>query len=112
MAMASTKTKIRKGDMVVVITGKEKGKRGKVLRVLPGEGRLLVEKINIIKRHTKPNPKNQQGGIIEREGRIALSNVMLVCQHCAKATRVSMKPIEDGRKIRQCRRCGEIIDKG
>ena len=111
MAIARVRTRIRKGDTVIVTTGKEKGKRGKVLQILLDDGRLLVEKVNIIKRHTKPSPKNQQGGIIEREGRIALSNVMVVCQHCGKPTRVGMKIIDDGRKLRQCRRCGEILDK-
>lgn len=111
MPMLSTKTRIRKGDTVIVTTGREKGKRGKVLQVLAGDGRVLVEKINIIKRHTKPNPKNQQGGIIEREGRIALSNVMLVCPHCGKGTRIGVRVIESGQKLRHCRRCGEIIDK-
>jgi large subunit ribosomal protein L24 len=108
---SNLKTRIRRGDTVVVTAGREKGKRGKVLKILKDEGRLLVEKVNIIKRHTKPSQKNQQGGIIEREGRLFLSNVMLVCSHCGKATRIGLKIIEQGQKLRQCKKCGEILDK-
>ena len=111
MLPTDVKTRIRRGDTVVVTAGREKGKRGKVLKILKGEGRLLVEKVNIIKRHTKPSQKNQQGGIIEREGRMALSNVMLVCSHCGKATRIGTKIIEQGQNLRQCKKCGEILDK-
>src|SRR5205085_6724744 len=86
--------------------------RGKVLRVLPDEGRVLVEKINMIKKHQRPTQKLRQGGIIEREGLLSLSNVLLVCSRCDKPSRAGTKILADGRKTRICRRCGESIDKG
>ena len=108
MAMAH----VRKGDTVMVVAGKERGKRGKVLRVIPGKGRVLIEHINMIKKHQRPTQKLRQGGIIEREGALALSNVLLVCGRCDKPVRTGMKTLADGRKLRVCRRCGEPIDKG
>jgi large subunit ribosomal protein L24 len=103
---------VRRGDTVAVIAGRERGKRGKVLRVLPVEGRVLVEKVNMIKKHQRPTQKLRQGGIIEREGSLALSNVLLVCGRCDRPSRAGTKILTDGRKIRVCRRCGESIDKG
>ena len=103
---------VRRGDTVAVIAGRERGKRGKVLRVLPEAGRVLVEKVNMIKKHQRPTQKLRQGGIIEREGLLALSNVLLVCSHCDKPSRAGTKILADGRKTRVCRRCGESIDKG
>ena len=103
---------IRKGDTVVVIAGRERGKRGKVLRVLPARERVVVEHVNMIKRHQRPTQKLRQGGIIEREGPLHLSNVMLVCSKCDKPTRVGVRVLADGRRARVCRRCGEIVDKG
>jgi large subunit ribosomal protein L24 len=103
---------VRRGDTVAVIAGRERGKRGKVLRVLPDEGRVLVEKVNMVKKHQRPTQKLRQGGIIEREGFLALSNVLLVCARCNRPSRAGMKILGDGRKIRVCRRCGESIDKG
>jgi large subunit ribosomal protein L24 len=100
---------IRKDDFVEVITGKDKGKRGKVLRVHSGEGRLVVEKIHMIKRHMRPSRLTQQGGIIEREGKIHVSNLMLVCTRCDRAVRVGKKYLEDGKKVRVCRRCGDVV---
>ena len=105
-------THVRRGDTVAVIAGRERGKRGKVLRVLPDEGRVLVEKVNMIKKHQRPTQKLRQGGIIEREGFLSLSNVGLVCSRCDRAVRAGTKILADGRKIRVCRRCGESIDKG
>ena len=104
--------RIRKGDTVKVITGKDKGKTGKVLEVHPGKGRVFVEKLNIQKRHTRPSQKHRQGGIIEREGSIDISNVMLVCRSCGKAVRTGVRRLDDGQKLRVCKKCGEIIDKG
>ncbi len=101
---------IKKDDNVLVITGKEKGKRGRVLAVLPKKQRVIVEKINIIKRHMKPSQKYSQGGIIEKEGPIHISNVMLVCPRCNTPTRIGNKILDDGRKLRVCKKCKEVID--
>ena len=103
---------VRRGDTVGVIAGREKGKRGKVLRVLTDKGRVLVEHVNMIKKHQRPTQKLRQGGIIEREGALALSNVLVVCSRCDKPSRTGMKILGDGRKLRTCKRCGEAVDKG
>ena len=103
---------VKRGDTVGVIAGKERGKRGKVLRVLVDRSRVLVEKVNMIKKHQRPTQKVRQGGIIEREGTLALSNVLLICSRCDRPVRSGMKILTDGRKIRVCKRCGESIDKG
>ena len=105
-------THVRRGDTVAVIAGRERGKRGKVLRVLPIGGRVLVEKINMMKKHQRPTQKLRQGGIIERESPLALSNVQVVCSRCDKPSRSGIKTLADGRKLRVCKRCGESIDKG
>jgi large subunit ribosomal protein L24 len=102
---------IKKDDFVKVIAGKDRGKQGKVVRVFPKEKRITVERINMIKRHTRPTQKMQQGGIIEREGKIHVSNVMLVCVKCERGVRIGHKYLEDGKKVRICRRCGEVLDK-
>jgi large subunit ribosomal protein L24 len=101
---------IRKDDFVEVIAGKDRGKRGKVLRVHTNEGRLIVEKIHMIKRHMRPSQLAQQGGIIEREGKIHVSNVMLMCTRCDLPVRVGKKTLEDGKKVRVCRRCGDVVE--
>jgi len=103
--------RVRKGDTVVVVAGKERGKRGRVLRVLPEKGRVVVERVNLIKKHQRPTQKLRQGGIIEREGAIHLSNVMLVDPTSDKPTRIGMRALTDGKKVRLARRSGEIIDK-
>ena len=102
---------VRKGDTVIVVAGKERGKKGKVLRVIPEKGRVVVERINMIKKHQRPTQKLRQGGIIEREGAIHLSNVMLVDPSSDKPTRVGMKALSDGKKVRVARRSGEMLDK-
>jgi large subunit ribosomal protein L24 len=102
---------VRKGDTVIVVAGKERGKKGKVLRVIPEKGRVVVERLNMIKKHQKPTQKLRQGGIIEREGAIHLSNVMLVDPASNKPTRVGMKALSDGKKVRVARRSGEMLDK-
>ena len=102
---------IRKDDIVKVTAGKDRGKQGKVLRVYPAEGRLTVERVNVIKRHTRPTRQRQQGGIIEREGKFNLSNVMLVCSRCGRGVRVGHQFLGDGKKVRMCRKCGEVLDK-
>ena len=103
---------VRRGDTVGVIAGRERGKRGKVLRVLPETGRVLVEHVNVIKKHQRPTQKLRQGGIIEREGAFAISNVLLVCSRCDKPSRTGVKILANGRKVRTCKRCGEPVDKG
>lgn len=103
---------VRRGDTVAVIAGKERGKRGKVLRVFTADGRVLIEHVNMIKKHQRPTQKLRQGGIIEREGPLALSNVLLVCGRCDKPVRTGIKVLADGRKLRVCKQCGEPVDKG
>ena len=103
--------RIRKNDQVQVIAGRDKGKRGRVLRVQPGKDRVVVEGVATIKRHTRPNPqKNVRGGIVEREGSIHASNVMLVDPETSKPTRVGTKFLEDGRKVRVARKSGAVVD--
>ena len=102
---------VRKGDTVMVVAGKERGKRGKVLRVFPDKKRVVIERINMIKKHQRPTQKVRQGGIIEREGAIHLSNVMLVDPTSGNPTRIGMKVLADGRKVRVATKSGEIIDK-
>ena len=104
------KTTLRKGDRVVVIAGKDRGKSGKVLQVSRENWRVTVEKINLIKRHTKPNQQNRQGGILEREAPIHLSNVMLYCTACQKPSRVASKTAADGARTRVCKKCGQPIE--
>jgi large subunit ribosomal protein L24 len=105
------KSRVRKGDTVVILSGKERGKQGKVLQVMPSLSKVVVEKLNLIKRHTRPSKLNK-GGIIEKEGRLALSKVMVVCPHCAKPSRLTVAVLEGGRRLRRCKRCDEIVDKG
>ena len=102
---------VRKGDTVVVIAGRERGKRGKVLHVFPAEGRVIVERLNMMKKHQKPTQKLRQGGIIEREAPLHLSNVMLLDPRNDKPTRVGIRQLADGKKTRIARKSGEIIDK-
>jgi large subunit ribosomal protein L24 len=111
VARETVGSSIRKNDTVVVIAGREKGKRGKVLFVVPAKARVVVEHVNMIKRHQRPTQKLRQGGIIEREGAMHVSNVMLVCGKCDKPTRVGIQTLADGRRARKCRRCGEIVDR-
>ena len=110
--MSRLETPIRKNDSVVVITGKDRGKRGRVLKVLPLKNRVIVEGVNIIKRHTRPNPQRKiKGGIVEREAPLHASNVQLVCPECGKTTRLGRRILEDGRKVRICRKCEGVVDK-
>jgi large subunit ribosomal protein L24 len=110
-AQAISKTKIKKGDTVMIIAGRERGKTGKVLSLLPAGGKVTVEKLNMIKRHTKPNQKTRQGGIIEREAPVAISNVMFLCGNCNKPVRLGIQALEDGRRVRVCKKCKEVIEK-
>ncbi|MCX5809125.1 MAG: 50S ribosomal protein L24 [Proteobacteria bacterium] len=101
---------VRKDDLVMVTTGKDKGKTGKVLRINKKKDRLVVEKVNMVKRHVKPSQKTK-GGIMEKEGLIHVSNVMIYCEKCSKPVRVGNKLLEDGKKIRFCKKCNEAVDK-
>lgn len=101
---------IKREDNVVVITGKEKGKKGRVLLIDRSKKKILIENVNIIKKHMKPNKKYTQGGIIEREAAVNLSNVMLVCPKCGKATKIGAVIPEGGKKHRVCKKCREVID--
>ncbi len=103
--------RVRRGDVVEVLAGKARGKRGKVLRVVPERHRVLVEHVNMIKKHQRPTQKLRQGGIIEREGLIDLSNVMVVCGKCDRPSRMAARRLADRRKVRICKRCGEAVDK-
>jgi len=109
--MAGKRCRIKKDDKVKVIAGKEKGKMGKVLKVLHGRGRAVVENVNFVKRHTKPGAQSRQGGIVEKEAPIHLSNLMLVCDKCINPIRIKIQELEDGKRVRVCGKCGEIIDK-
>jgi large subunit ribosomal protein L24 len=116
-AKEKVKIQVKKGDIVHIIGGKEAGarsnkmKRGKILNVHLESGRVIVERMNLIKRHSRPNKTNRQGGIIEREGMIHHSNVMIVCPSCDLPTRVKMVTLDDGKKVRACHKCNEILDK-
>ena len=101
---------IKKDDKVIVLAGKEKGKIGTVLKVDSEKGRLLVEKINMVKRHTRPGGRGAQGGIVEREAPVHISNVMIVCSKCAEPSRIGKRVFEDGSKVRVCKKCGELLD--
>ena len=101
---------IRKNDSVMVIAGKERGKTGKVLRVFKDKDTLVVERLNIVKRHTKPRGPQQSGGIVEKEAAIHASNVMIMCDKCNAPARIGHKILTDGKKIRICRNCKEALD--
>ena len=101
---------IRKNDSVMVIGGKERGKTGKVLRVLQDKDAVIVERLNMVKRHTKPRGPQQPGGIVEKEASIHASNIMILCDKCNAPVRIGRKVLGDGKKIRICRRCNEALD--
>lgn len=101
---------IRKNDSVIVIGGKERGKTGKVLRVVPEKDAVVIERLNMVKRHTKPRGPQQPGGIVEKEAAIHASNIMILCDKCNAPVRVGHKTLADGKKIRICRRCNEALD--
>ena len=104
------KLRIKKDDQVQVLWGEDKGKSGKILEVLPDDGRVIVDGINIIKKHTKPNRQNPQGGVIEQPGPLHASKVALVCPSCDKPTRILNERRDDGEAIRICKKCGKSID--
>ncbi len=109
--MAVKKLHVKKDDLVMVIAGKEKGKSGKIVRVLPERGQVVVESLNVVKRHTRPTRTNNQGGIIEKEAPFAASNVQVLCKGCNKPSRTGIRILEDGSKARFCKKCNEILDK-
>ena len=108
--MEEVAMKIRKGDQVMVMAGKDRGKRGKIKQVMPGRNRVVVEGVNFVKRHRKPRGQGDQGGIIEFEAPIQASNVMLLCPRCKEPSRVGYELLPDGGKARICRSCGEAVD--
>jgi large subunit ribosomal protein L24 len=101
---------IKKNDKVIILAGKEQGKIGSVLKVDSEKGRVIVEKVNMVKSHTKAGRSGSQGGIIEKESPIHISNIMLVCNKCAEPTRVGKKILEDGSRVRVCKKCGEQLN--
>ena len=110
--MSRLQTPIRRNDSVQVMAGKDRGKTGRVLRVIADKNRLVVEGVNFVKRHTRPNPgRGVKGGILEKEAAMHASNVQLVCPECSKPTRIGHKVLEDGRKVRICRKCEGVVDK-
>ncbi|MBI5379332.1 MAG: 50S ribosomal protein L24 [Nitrospirae bacterium] len=109
--MEALKVHIKKNDSVLVLSGKDRGKRGRVLAVSPKKGTALVERLNLIKRHTRPNPRQKQGGIIEKEGPLSVSKLMLICPRCDRPTRIRRQGLENDKRVRACRACGETVDK-
>ena len=103
--------RVKKGDMVIVLAGKDKGKTGKVLKSIPEKGKIVIEKINIIKTHKRPDQKSK-GGVVEKEGSIHISKVGLFCNKCNTAVRIKSKVLEDGKKIRLCGKCNDVINMG
>lgn len=101
--------KIHRGDMVKVIAGNDRGKEGEVLQVFPKESRIIVKGVRMVTRHQRPTARQREGGIIEREGKIHVSNVLLICPECDRPTRVGFKSDEGGEKLRVCRQCGEAF---
>ena len=110
--MSQLNTPVRKNDSVIVVTGKDRGKKGRVLKVFPKQNRVVIEGVNFIKRHTRPNPRaNIKGGIVEREASVHASNVQIVCPECGAPTRIGRQLLGDGRKVRICRKCEGAVDK-
>ena len=108
--MGTMKIRIKKDDKVKVLTGKDKGKIGKVLKVVKKTNRVIVENINVVKVHQKPTQANPQGGIVEKTMPIQISNLMVMCNSCVKPTRIGMKQLEDGKRVRICKKCNQQID--
>jgi large subunit ribosomal protein L24 len=102
--------RIKKGDSAIVLSGKNKGKSGRVLSVKPHDDKLIIEGVNIVKKHMKPSKKYSQGGIIEKEAPLHFSKIMLVCPKCSKPTRIAHVILEDGKKLRTCKKCKEVME--
>ncbi len=110
--MSQLCTPVRKNDSVIVVAGKDRGKKGRVLKVFPKRNRVVIEGVNFVKRHTRPNPRaNVKGGIVEREASVHASNVQIVCPECGAPTRIGRQILGDGRKVRICRKCDGAVDK-
>ena len=109
-AVVPVKVRLKKNDLVEVTTGKEQGKTGKVLKVFREKNQVLIEKVNIIKRHTRPSPTAGQGGIVEKEAPMFVCKVKLICPKCATGTRIRMTQTGEGKKARVCLKCKELID--
>lgn len=105
------KFKVKKGDTVVVLSGKDKGRRGKVLQMLAPDGAVVVEKVNLVKKHLRPS-RNAKGGIVDKEKALPIAKIMVVCPQCDKPARMGYRLLDDQKKLRYCKKCGEIIDKG
>ena len=105
----SGKIRLKTGDKVVVLSGKDKGKEGKIVAVSPKEGKLIVEGVNMVSKHVKPRRAGEEGGIVKTEGALYACKVQLVCPKCGKATRIAHKIAEDGKKKRSCKKCGEVL---
>ncbi|MCY0900020.1 MAG: 50S ribosomal protein L24 [Firmicutes bacterium] len=101
---------VKKGDTVRVLAGRDKGKEGQIIRSIPKENRVVVEKVNLVKRHQRPTPDFPEGGIITKEAPIHVSNVMIICKSCKKPTRIAHKFLENGKKVRACKKCGATLD--
>jgi large subunit ribosomal protein L24 len=106
-----TRSKIKKNDTVMVIVGRERGKTGKVLRVLGEKGRVVIERLHMVKRHQKSRGQQAPGGVVEKEASIDLSNVMIMCDRCNAPARIGVRRLDDGSATRVCRRCGEVLDR-
>ncbi len=109
--MIVSKNYLKKNDLVVVTNGREKGKSGRILKVFPEKQKVLIEKINFIKRHSRPHGQQKRGGILEKEAPLHISNVMLLCEKCNKPVRIGYRTLEGGKKARYCKKCGELFDK-
>ena len=109
--MSVSRLHVKKNDLVMVIKGREKGKSGRVLKVLPEKEKVIIEKINFIKRHSRPHGQQRRGGILEREAPLHVSKLTLLCEKCNKPVRIGHRIVEGTKKARYCRKCGEILDK-
>lgn len=109
--MNNNKINFKKGDNVLVISGDDKGKKGKIVDIFPKKMQVIIEGVNFLKKHTKPTQKIPQGGVIKQEGPLHISNTRLICNKCNKATTIKRKRIKEGKRVRVCKKCGEIIDK-
>jgi len=107
----NSKPGFKKGDNVLVITGEDKGKKGKIVRIFPKKTEVIVEGVNFLKKHSKPTQKVPQGGIVKQEGTLHTSNIRLICNKCNKPTAIRREKIKEGKRVRVCKKCGEIIDK-
>jgi large subunit ribosomal protein L24 len=103
--------RLKKGDNVLVISGEDKGKKGKIVKIFPKENRVIIEGMNLLKKHMKPTQKSLQGGIVRQEGPVQISNVRLICNKCDKPTSVKHGLTKEQKKVRVCKKCGEIMDK-